>query len=156
MNYKNLAILYSAICFVIAAIWMLAPGTLMAAWGVEFNYEAGLVGRRGAALFAGIAVVLFFARHAPASPARTAIVNGISLGCMLLAAMGAYEFFTAHAGLGIMPASIAEVIMALAFVQADRADRAKAGNKAGNKARSKVRNKVGNKTGNRHVTAAAA
>lgn len=40
----------------LAATWLLAPTLLLAEWGVEFNHEVGLLGRRAAALYAGVGV----------------------------------------------------------------------------------------------------
>jgi hypothetical protein len=46
---------------------MFAPNLLLSSWDVDFSYPVGLVGRRGAALFAGIGVMFFWARNAEPS-----------------------------------------------------------------------------------------
>ena len=116
MNFRNLAILSSLVCFALAVTWILAPSILLAVWEVEFSYSAGLVGRRGAALFAGIGVMFFCARNAEPSSARSALISGFIVGCVALAALGTFELATGHAGLGILSAVLVEVVLALAFL----------------------------------------
>ncbi len=120
MNFRNLAILSSLVCFTLAVTWTLAPNALLTVWGVEFSYSAGLVGRRGAALFAGIGVMFFYARNAEPSSARSALVAGFVVGCVALAALGTFELATGHAGLGILSAVLVEVALALAFLYVAR------------------------------------
>lgn len=127
MKFKNLAIIYASICFALALIWMFSPQVLLAVWGVEYNKAAALVGRRSAALFLATGVMLFGARNAAPSVARSAIVYGFATGCLALAALGLFEFFMGHAGLGIMPVTVVEFIMAGAFVWVNRAELASAG-----------------------------
>ena len=81
MNFKNIATVSALICFALALIWTLAPNVLLAMWGVDFSYSVGLVGRRGAALFAAIGIMLFAARNAEPSSARSALVSGFVFGC---------------------------------------------------------------------------
>lgn len=127
MNFKNIAIFYASICFALALIWTFSPQVLLALWGVEYNNAADLVGRRSAALFAGTSVMLFGTRNAAPSVARSAIVYGFATGCLALAALGLFEFFMGHAGLGIMPVTVVEFIMAGVFWWVNRAELASAG-----------------------------
>ena len=116
MNFKNIATVSALICFALALIWTLTPNVLLAMWGVDFSYSAGLVGRRGAALFAAIGIMFFAARNAKPSSARSALVSGFVFGCFALAALGVFELATGHAGLGILSAVLVEVALALAFL----------------------------------------
>lgn len=120
MNFRNLAILSSLVCFALAVTWILAPNTLLTVWGFEFSYSAGLVGRRAAALFAGIGVMLFTARDAKPSSARSALVSGFVVGCVALAALGIFEFANGHAGPGILSAVLVEIALAMAFLYVAR------------------------------------
>ena len=87
---------------------------LLSTWGVDFSYAVGLMGRRGAALFAGIGVMFFWARNAEPSSARSALVAGFVISCLALAALGVVELGNGHAGPGILSAVLIEVALILA------------------------------------------
>jgi len=72
--------------------------------------------RRGAALYAGLSVMLFMARGAAPSPARSALVAGLVTACCLLAALGIGELASGHAGRGILVAAVLGIAFVLAFV----------------------------------------
>ncbi len=120
MNFRTLASITALGCFLLAAIWAFAPESLLSMWGVEFSYPVGLVGRRGAALFAGIGVMFFYARNAEHSLARSAIISGFTVGCLGLAALGVFELSTGHAKLGILAAVLGEISLAMAFMYVAR------------------------------------
>jgi hypothetical protein len=117
MNFRNLAIVCALLCFALAVVWLVAPGILLNMWGVDFSSSVGLVGRRGAALYAGIGVMLFCARNAEPSPARSAIVAGLIVSFLALAALGAFELAAGNAAPGILSAVLVEIILALALLR---------------------------------------
>ncbi len=121
MNFKTLAILSGLLCFSLAAIWLFAPNILLSTWGVDFSYSVGLVGRRGAALYAGIGVMFFCAKNSEHSLARSAIISGIVVAFLALAALGTFELATVHATPGILSAVLVEVALAVAFLRVARA-----------------------------------
>src|SRR2546425_6752872 len=88
ISFRSVAILSALIFFALALTWMLAPGVLLSSWGVDLSSQAGLGGRRGAALYAGIGVMFLNARNAATSPARSA---GAVVACLLLAVLGISE-----------------------------------------------------------------
>lgn len=114
LNFRSLAILCAFVCFSLALIWAFSPKLLLSTWGVDFSYAVGLVGRRGAALFAGIGVMFFWARNAEPSSARSALVAGFVISCLALAALGVVELGNGHAGPGILSAVLIEVALILA------------------------------------------
>lgn len=118
LDFRSLAILIALIFFSLALTWMLAPNLLLSNWGIEFSSQVGLVGRRGAALYAGIGVMFFSARNAEPSPARSALVAGLVVACLTLAALGVFELVAGHANLGILAAVFIEVALTLAFLAA--------------------------------------
>ena len=120
MNFKVLATAASLMCFLLALVWVCAPALLLGMWGLEFSYPVGLVSRRAGALFAGIGVMLFLARAAPPSAARSAIGSGLGVGCAALAVLGVFEFATGHASPAILAAVLVEVAVALAFLHVGR------------------------------------
>lgn len=122
LNFRNLAILTSLLFFALAISWMLAPNLLLSNWGVELSSPVELVGRRGAALYAGIGVMFFSARNAEPSIARSALVRGFVVACLILAALGVFELATGHANSGILTAVFIEVALVLAFMYVNRTD----------------------------------
>lgn len=104
LNFRTLAILTALIFFALALTWMLAPTLFLSNWGVEFTTSVGLVGRRAAALYAGVGVMFFCAINAPPSPARSALLKGAIVTCLMLAALGVVELATGHAKVGILVA----------------------------------------------------
>ena len=116
LNFRNLAILTSFVFFALALTWMFAPNLLLSNWGVEFSSPVGLVGRRGAALYSGFGVMFFAARNAAPSPARSALLSGAVVACLILALLGVIELATGHAEVGILVAVFIEVALTLAFL----------------------------------------
>ena len=119
-GFRTLAALSSVLFMALACLWMLAPARSLALWGVQSNDVAELVSRRGAAMYAGISVMFFMARSAPPSPARRALVSGVIVACLILAALGLFEISAGRAQLGILLAVIIEVALSLAFLLVDR------------------------------------
>lgn len=120
LDYRSLAILTALVFFSLALTWMLAPNLLPSNWGVEFSSPVGMVGRRGAALYAGIGVMFYSARNAAPSPSRSALVAGLVVACLTLAGLGGFELVAGHANPGILAAVLIEVALALAFLYVGR------------------------------------
>lgn len=116
LNFQSVAILVALVCFALASVWMFAPELLLSSWGVEYSSSTVLVSRRAAALFAGIGVMFFTARKAELSVARSALIIGFVTACLILAALGLFEFVSGHATVGILSAVLIEVALALAFL----------------------------------------
>ncbi|ABE42070.1 hypothetical protein Bpro_0104 [Polaromonas sp. JS666] len=116
ISFRRVAILSALIFFALALTWMLAPGVLLSSWGVDLTSQAGLVGRRGAPLYAGIGVMFLSARNAEPSPARSALLSGAVVTCLLLAVLGTSELVNGHAGPGILVAVAIEIVLAMTFL----------------------------------------
>ncbi len=115
LSFYRLAVFSSILFVLLAIILMFAPDKMLAGWGVELTTSAGLMARRIAALYIGIAAMFFFARNAEHSTTRTALIYGTIISCLILAPLGAYEFSVGHASSGILPAVFIEVALVLAF-----------------------------------------
>ena len=115
IDFRNLTLLSAGICFGLSIILLVAPQLLLSFWSVGFSEPVGLVCRRTAALFAGIAVMLFRLRHCLPSPARSAVAIGLILACSMLALLGIIEFTMGHSGPGILLAGVVEIVLALGF-----------------------------------------
>ncbi|NOT89506.1 MAG: hypothetical protein HOP03_15190 [Lysobacter sp.] len=116
LKYATLATVSAATCGALALIWMCAPDLPLSIWDVETSYQSGFVGRRCAALFAGLGVMLWLARHSAPSSARKAMSLGLAAGCCLLAVLGLVEYVTGHANAYILPAVLVETVLALSFL----------------------------------------
>lgn len=115
IDFKHFSLASALLCFALAFIWLCVPQLLLAIWSVGFSESTGLVGRRAAALFAGIGVMLFQLRHAAPSPARAAVSNGAMVLCSMLALLGVLELVLGHAGPGILLAVAVEMVLAIGF-----------------------------------------
>ncbi|OAJ71110.1 hypothetical protein A7976_06630 [Methylobacillus sp. MM3] len=120
LDFRSLATLSAFLFLSLALIWMFAPDLPLSSWGVEFSPEVGLVARRAAALYAGIGVMLFSARNAEPSPSRSALVAGLVVACLTLAALGSFELVAGHANRSILTAVLIEVALVLAFLYVER------------------------------------
>lgn len=120
LRFRSLAVLYAIVAFALALVWLFAPDLMLSAWGLDLSHPVGLVGRRGAALFAGMGVMFLVARNAQPSSARSALVAGFVTSCVGLAALGVIELANGHVGPGILSAVLVEVALVLASLFVDR------------------------------------
>jgi len=116
LSFYRLSVFSSILFTVLSIILMFAPVLMLSAWGVELTDSVGLVTRRIAALYAGIAVMYFFARNAEHSTTRSALIGGTIAACLILALLGIYEFSAGHASHGILISVFIEVVLVLAFL----------------------------------------
>ena len=116
LSFYRLSVLTSILFIFLATILMFAPDKMLAGWGVELTTSVGLLARRIAALYTGLAVMFFMVRNAEHSTTRTALIYGTITGCMILALLGVYEFSTGHATNGILSAVFIEVVLSLLFM----------------------------------------
>lgn len=121
MTFRYLAILTSVLLFGLAAAWMSTPELMLTQWGVQYSDGAGLVSRRAAAFYAGIALMLLLARNTEASKARSALATGISLTCLILATLGIFEWQSGSATAQILVVVVLEVFLAVAFLLSNKA-----------------------------------
>ncbi|WP_458375137.1 hypothetical protein [Pseudomonas pergaminensis] len=120
LNFRTLATFTALLCFAHALVWGLRPDLLLWLWSVEYSNATGMVSRRNAALFLGIGIMFYRARHAPPSDTRRALTTGFITGCLVLALLGFGEWINGNAGPGILLAVATETVLGLAFIQAHR------------------------------------
>lgn len=120
VNFRNVSLAASFTFLVLAAIWLFYPHLLLSMWGVSYSEITGLVGRRSAALFLGLATMLYLMRNAAASQSRLAITAGIIVLCVSLAFLGGYEFLMGRVGSGIFLAIFVEALFAFLFFLVER------------------------------------
>ena len=115
LTFYRLSVFTSILLLLLASILMFAPAQMLTSWGIALTDSVGLLARRMAAVYTGIAVMLFMARNAEHSTTRTALIYGTISTCLILAVLGTYEFSVGHATSGILPAVFTEVALVLAF-----------------------------------------
>lgn len=120
LSFRHLAILIALLFSALSFIWMFAPQRLLLEWGIALTPSAKLIGRRAAAIYAGLAAMFWFARDTAPSPARSAMTIGLAVACGLLALLGLFELATCHAKPGIWIAVAIEVSLMLALLYFNR------------------------------------
>ena len=116
LSFYRLSVLTSILFILLATILMFAPAQMLTSWGIELTSSVGLLARRIAELYTGIAVMFFMARNAEHSTTRSALIYGMTTSCMILATLGVYEFAAGHATSGILSAVFIEVVLSLLFM----------------------------------------
>jgi hypothetical protein len=116
LSFYRLSVFSSILFTALSIILMFAPIMMLSAWGVELTDSVGLVTRRIAALYAGIAVMYFYARNAAHSATRTALIVGTITACLILALLGVYEFIAGHASGSILISVLIEIVLVLAYL----------------------------------------
>ena len=119
-GFRGVAILTAALFFLIGMLWLMAPNVMLSDWGVALTPSLALLGRRSAALYFGIAAMFFFARNAEPSTARSALLKGMVLACLMLAGLGVFELAAGHVTPKILIPVVLEITMSLAFLYVGR------------------------------------
>lgn len=120
LTFRSLAILIALLFLALTFTLMFAPQRLLADWGIALTPSVSLVSRRAAALYAGVAVMFWSARNAEPSPARSALMKGLGVACLMLASLGIFEWTAGHAAQGILVAVVIEVMLILALLHVGR------------------------------------
>ena len=66
-------------------------------------------------LFLGYAILSYLIRNAQHSDARQAVALGICVSMLSLALLGIFELFRGFTGIGILPAIITELFIAVSY-----------------------------------------
>jgi hypothetical protein len=120
LSFRSVAILIALTLFVLALALLFAPHVPMGQWGLEYTVSAGVVGRRAGALLAGIAVMFLLARNAQPSPARSALIKGLLVSCLMLMSLGCFELAIGHVNSGILVPIFIEAMITLALLLVSR------------------------------------
>ena len=125
LKFKSVATVSALVFFALALTLVFAPTRIVGDWGLDVTLSVEVVCRRAGALFAGVAVMLFSARNAEPSVARSALVNGIMAVCVLLTGLGLYELNAGNVTARILIPVVIEVAMLLAFARSQAAETGK-------------------------------
>jgi hypothetical protein len=116
LQFRSVAIATSLIFTALALTLLFAPERLLTGWGLDLTLPVEVMCRRAAAAFLGIAVMLFSARNAEPSLARSALVKGVVVLSGMLAALGLLELAAGNVTAGILVPVLIEAVLALAFL----------------------------------------
>lgn len=113
---KALFVATTCLTVLLGVGWLFFPQGMLAGWGVEGDALAVYMARRYGGLFFGYATLLWLARSAGPSPARTAILAGglvVSVVMTLVSLLGA---LSGVVGPMAWAAVVVEAVLAAAFV----------------------------------------
>lgn len=123
MTFKFMAYTLSLAACVLSARFVFTGASVMRDWGLEATAGSLIMGRRIAALYVGIGLMFFLARHAPPSELRSAVCAGIGVALALLAVLGVFERAAGRVSSGIIVPAIIEAVFAAGFAWVWWADR---------------------------------
>lgn len=117
MTFPQTATFFALLCATLFGCLLLYPNLIYLIFALDPHPLGDFLARRAATLFAGIAVISYFARSAAPSPTRTAICLGIATAMFGLAATGLFEFLRGYVGLGIWLAVLTEITFGILFLR---------------------------------------
>lgn len=120
LTFRRVSIGIALSFFALALTLLVSPELILTNWGLDVTSAIGVMSRRAAALLGGIAVMLFLARNAEPSSARSAMVKGLAAANAMLAALGSLELAVGHVAPGILAGVFVEVVFALALLHVGR------------------------------------
>lgn len=116
MTFRTLAIVTALLGFALALGYLFVGNLVVGRWQIEPTESVLLLGRRMAALYLGLSVMMFLARSAPAGITRTALCAGAAVALSLLALLGIYELAGGRVGAGILASIAVEGLLALGYI----------------------------------------
>ena len=116
MSFRLAARITATICVILLVILGLFPASYAPTYGVAADAGAQFITRRASPMFAGLAVVLWFASHAPRSPLRDGVAFGVALTFAGIAVTGVLAFVSGVASPAILIAALGEVVLAAALI----------------------------------------
>lgn len=120
VRFSWVAAAFAVWLWIVVAWWVFLPSVVLQIWALPVD-DAGIsLGLRVAALCLGWGVILFLARREPPSPARRAISFGSAAGNVAAAAGGIWSLATGIAGVWILFPVVVELLVATAFILAER------------------------------------
>lgn len=120
LSFRSVAIGIALTLFTLALPLLFAPNVPLGQWGLEYTVSAGVICRRVGALYVGIAVMFFLARNAEPSPARSALIRGLIVSCLMLISLGCFELAVGHVNSGFLVPIFIEVMITLALLNVRR------------------------------------
>lgn len=117
MSFRATATAAAIIAAVLGLGYLFAGHLVVGRWQVQPSEGVLLLGRRMGAVYLGLSLMLFAARSAEPSSARSALCAGAAFALALLALLGIYEFAAGHAARGILVSTAVELLLAAGFAR---------------------------------------
>lgn len=114
--YRTVAFISAIVSLVLGVGYLFFGELVVGRWQIQPTESVLLLGRRMGALYLGLSVILFLARSAPVSTARTALCKGGMVVGSLLAILGLYEYSAGRAGSAILASVVVETLVAVGFI----------------------------------------
>ncbi len=118
--FRNVAILAAAVCAVLFVVLLVSPATYVGTYGVVADAGADFMVRRASPMFAGLALLLWFARDATPSVLRTGVTASVALTFAGIALTGISAFQGGVASAMILVAAFGELLLAALLLIANR------------------------------------
>lgn len=112
---KTLFIAATALTVLLGVGWLFFPQGMLASWGVSGDALTLYIARRYGGLLFGYTAILWLARSAPPSTARTAILAGGTVVTTIMAGVSLLGALSGVVGAMIWSAVAIELILAAAF-----------------------------------------
>jgi hypothetical protein len=106
----------AGLTLLLGVVWLFLPQSMLSSWGVQADPITVYVARRYGGLFFGYAAILWLARAAGPSPARTAILAGSAVVTTVMAIVSLVGVLTGVVGPAVWSAVVIEVLLAAGFV----------------------------------------
>lgn len=112
---KTLFTISAGLTLLLGIAWLFAPGAMLASWGVQGDGVTIYMSRRYGGLFIGYATLLWMARGAASSPARTAILTGGAAVTAVMTVVSLVGILAGIVGPMVWIATVVEVLLAGSF-----------------------------------------
>jgi len=106
----------AGLTMLLGVAWLLFPQAMLSSWGAQPDPVTVYMARRYGGLFFGYSAILWLARPAGPSPARTAILAGVAIVTTVMAIVSLVGVMTGVVGPAVWSAVVIEVLLAAGFV----------------------------------------
>ncbi len=112
---KTFFVIVAALTLFLGVSWCFFPREMLASWGVQGNDVAEYMARRYGGEFFGYATILWLARNAASSAARTAILSGGAAVTTVLTFVSLLGALSGVVGPAVWSAVVIEAVLAVGF-----------------------------------------
>lgn len=122
ITYRLACSIGALVCVILFAIFLVAPGSYMAGYGVSPDQSGLFLGTRAAPLFLGLAAFCWLLRGNTDPQVRWAVSLSMSLTFLGIAVTGLWDFWQGEAANMIVLAAFGETALAAIFIVGMRSD----------------------------------
>ena len=115
MTYRMLSTGVALICITLCLTLMFAPTIIYWLFGLDGNALGDFMTKRAGVLFLGLAILCFASRNTTSPEVIQLVSLSLGVAMLVMALLGVFELARGNAGLGILLAVVAELIIAALF-----------------------------------------